>query len=115
MVPSVQASPWPLDGIADALGGAMLYEFSSGKAHALMAVRPVRLEGGTRLDVVGLVSDGDRLNAAEIDGAAVSIARHYGAQALAMCTMRGHVARACERNGWQITGVVMAKRFGNVQ
>lgn len=115
MLPSVQASPWPLDGAADALGGALLFDFTQGGAHALLAVRPVRLAHGTRLDVVGLVSDGDRLSAAAIDGAVVGIAKEYGAQALAMCTVRGHVVKACARQGWNITGMVMAKGVGNVQ
>lgn len=115
MLPSVHASPWPLDGPKDALSGALLFDFTHGGAHALLAVRPVRLTHGTRLDVVGLVSDGDRLSAAAIDAAAVRIAREYGAQALAMCTVRGHLVKACARNGWNITGMVMAKELNNVQ
>lgn len=115
LLPSVAASPWPMEGPGDVLTGAMLYEFTHGASHALLAVRPVALAGGRRLDVVGLVSDGDRLNGAAIDGAAVAIARELDCQALAMCTQRAHVVRTCTRMGWQITGMVMAKGINGVQ
>lgn len=109
LAPAVAASPWPMDGPRDVLDGALLYEFTHGGSHALMAVRPVVLAGGRRLDVVGLVSDGERMQGAAIDGAAVRIARELECQALAMCTQRAHVIKTCARNGWEITGMVMAK------
>lgn len=115
LLPSVAASPWPMEGAGDVLGGALLYEFTHGRAHALLAVRPVLLAGGRRLDVVGLVSDGERMQGAAIDGAAVSIARRLDCQALAMCTQRAHVVKVCTRQGWEVTGMVMAKGIGNVQ
>lgn len=115
LLPSVAASPWPLEGPGDVLTGAHLFDFTQGASHALLAVRPVRLDGGMRLDVVGLVSDGERLRGAAIEAAAVRIARALDCQALAMCTQRAHVVRACARAGWEITGMVMAKRIGHVQ
>lgn len=114
--PSVDANPWgPLEGPLDVFGGALLYEFTQGGAHALLAVRPVALARGVRLDAVGLVSTGDRLQAGAIDGALVAIARQHGAQQVAMCTQRAHVTRACARHGWEISGVVMTKGVGHVQ
>lgn len=115
LAPSVAASPWPMEGPRDVLNGAMLFEFTNGRAHALMAVRPVLLAGGRRLDVVGLRSDGERLQGAAIDAAAVRIARELECKALAMCSQRAHVIRTCARQGWGITGMVMAKEIGNVQ
>lgn len=115
MLPSVAASPWPMEGPGDVLGGSLLYEFEHGGSHALLAVRPVALAGGRRLDVVGLVSDGDRMRGAAIDGAAVSVARSLGCQAVAMCTVHQHVVNVCKRQGWFITGAVMAKELFNVQ
>lgn len=115
MLPSVLASPWPMEGPGDVLGGALLYEFTHGRVHALMAVRPVALAGGRRLDVVGLVSDGERMQGAAIDAAAVSVARQLDCAALAMCTQRRHVMQVCQRTGWDTTGVVMVKRVSHVQ
>ena len=110
LMPSVQASPWgPLEGPGDVLGGSFLFEFEQGGAHALLAVRPVQLQLGVRLDVVGLVSTGDRMQSGAIDAAACDIARQLGAQQLAMCTQRNHVAQQCARHGWTESGVVMTK------
>jgi len=110
LLPSVDASPWgPLEGPGDALGGAFLFEFEQGRAHALVAVRPVSLALGVRLDVVGLVSDGERMRSGALDAAVCGIAQQLGAQQVAMCTKHEHVARQCARHGWQQTGVVMTK------
>lgn len=110
LLPSVEASPWgPLEGPADVLGGSFLWEFQQGGAHALMAVRPVRLQLGNRLDVVGLVSLGDRMPSGAIDAMACQAAQQLGAQQLAMCTKHEHVARQSARHGWVQTGVVMTK------
>ncbi|CAN7409404.1 hypothetical protein [Acidovorax sp. LjRoot194] len=106
----MDASPWgPLEGPGDVLGGALLYELREGGAHALMAVRPVPLALGLRLDVVGLVSLGDRMRSGAIDQAACGIAAQLGAGQVAMCTKQEHVARQCARHGWIQTGVVMTK------
>lgn len=108
--PSVDASPWgPLESAGDVLGGSFLFEFEQGGAHALLAVRPVRLALGTRLDVVGLVSQGDRMQSGALDAALCDIAGRLGAAQVAMCTGKEHVARQCARHGWMQTGVVMTK------
>lgn len=110
LLPSVEASPWgPLEGPADVLQGAYLFEHRDGGAHALIAVKPVALALGQRLDVVGLVSLGDRLRGASLDASMVAIARALGVQQLAMCTNQKHVAHQCARHGWTETGVVMTK------
>jgi hypothetical protein len=114
LAPSVAVSPWPLAGALDVLAGSLLYEFTSGKAHALIAVRPVDRESGRRLDVVGLVSDGERLRSAELDVALLSIAHELGCQVMAMCTKVPHVIKSCARRGWEISGMVMVKEIGNV-
>lgn len=115
LMPSVLASPWPLEGAADVLTGALLYEFQHGQSHALMAVRPVALAGGLRLDVVGLVSLGERMQGAAIDAAAVSVARANGCSVVAMCSQVPHVIKTSTRQGWKATGVVMCKGVGLVQ
>ncbi len=108
--PSVDASPWgPLESPGDVLGGSYLFDFRQGGAHALMAVRPVRLALGTRLDVVGLVSLGERMRSGELDAALCGIAAQLGAAQVAMCTRQDHVARQCARHGWTETGVIMTK------
>ncbi|MES2482971.1 MAG: hypothetical protein V4609_13310 [Pseudomonadota bacterium] len=110
MLPSLAASPWgPLSSPRDAFGNAHLYEFTHGRSHALMAVRPVDLARGRRLDVVGLVSDGDRLPAAVLDFELVRLARGYQACLLAQTTQRPHLVKQCLRTGWLTTGAVMLK------
>ena len=110
MVPSVDASPWgPLESAGDVLAGSFLYEFGQGGARALVAVRPVSLAHGRRLDVVGLVSLGDRMRSGELSAAVCEIGRGFGAVQVAMCTKHEHVARQCARHGWEQTGVVMTR------
>lgn len=110
--PSVAASPWgPLASAGDVLGGAFLFEFEQGGAHALVALRPNNFAHGMRLDVVGLVSTGDRLPVGALDVALLGVARQFGADQLAMCTMRPHVERQALRSGWKKTGTVMVKNL----
>lgn len=110
LLPSVDASPWgPLESAGDVLGGSYLFDFTQAGAHALLAVRPVRLALGTRLDVVGLVSLGDRMQSGALDAALCDIAGRLGAAQVAMCTKHQHVAQQCARHGWMQTGVVMTK------
>lgn len=114
--PSVEASPWgPLEGHADVLTGAHLVEFTKGRQHALIAARRLELTHGVRLDVVGLVSDGDRLQAHDLDAALHTVALQLGAHQLAMCTKHRHIINSCTRYGWQITGTVMTKGLHHVQ
>lgn len=109
--PSVAASPWGLEGLADVLTGAFLYQFEAGSRSALVAARPVYVEGGTRLDLVGLVSIGDRLRIEEFGPEFEQIARAHGANEVAMCTKWPHVVRSCRRGGWAVTGTVMSKKI----
>ena len=106
--PSVDASPWgALSTVESVLHGAYLLDYRFGGQHALMAVKPVATERGQRLDVAGLVSDGDRLDSARFAGALRDFAAVRGFNLLTMATKREHIARACERAGWQRGGVVM--------
>ena len=111
MLPSVAASPWPLEGPGNVLPGALLYTLHDDNRRALIAVSPVNMERGRRLDVVGLVSLGDRLSAADTCAAIDQIAHQHQCRAVAMCTRRAHIVRACARHGWQITGMVMTKEI----
>lgn len=111
-MPSVEASPWgPLASALDVLNGSFLFEFEQGGAHALIALRPNQFAHGVRLDVVGLVSTGNRIPVGALDAALLGVAREFGAQQLAMCTMRPHVERQALRTGWKKTGVVMTKKL----
>jgi len=114
--PSVEASPWgPLEGHADILTGAHLVEFTLNRQHAMAAVRQVPLLHGVRLDVVGLVSDGDRLTMGTLGDALEQVAHQLGAQQLAMCTKHPHLVRACIRHGWAATGTVLTKGLHHVK
>lgn len=107
-VPSVEANPWgPLENLLDVLGGAFLFEFRQGGAHALAAARPVACANGRRLDVVGLVSAGDRLTAEHVRGLSLAMAARLECDMLAMTTMRPHLARTCVRAGWAETGQLL--------
>lgn len=114
-LPSVEASPFgPLEGVSDVLDGSALFEFNQEQRKALAAVRPVQLQYGKRLDVVGLVSLGDRLHRADllaVDDAAAMLACDMAT----ICTRHPHLTKALEKAGWQITGFVMAKRYQRVQ
>lgn len=112
LMPSVNANPFgPLEGPFDALGNSCLYEITQGRGRALVAVRPVDLAHGRRLDVVGLVSTGDRLSAATVAHALDDMAAMHDAGQLAMCTHRAHLVKGASRTGWAISGFVMTKGF----
>ena len=87
----------------------MAFEVTQDASRALVAVRPVQSSAGKRLDVMALVSTGDRLDALDFDAAVTSIARQIGAGQLAMATIHPHIARACQRAGWTPTGQLMVK------
>lgn len=87
----------------------MAFEVTQDASRALVAVRPVSSSAGKRLDVMGLVSTGDRLDALDFDAAVTSIAKQIGAKQLAMATIHPHIARACQRAGWIQTGQLMIK------
>lgn len=109
--PSLDANPWGWGTAAEVLGGAFAFEVDGGACRALVAVRPVVRSAGTRLDVVGVVSIGERLRAADFDAAMLDIARRFDARALAMATLRPHIAHAAARVGWRPAGVLMVKRM----
>jgi hypothetical protein len=115
--PSAAANPFgPLSAPGDVLQGSYLYEITDGPRRALMAVRPLDLTHGRRLDIVGLVSLGDRLHAGYmLDQAVPLIAAEHGADVLAMCTQRAHIVRQCARRGWEISGVVMNLKAPHVR
>lgn len=107
---SVAANPYgPLESAAEVLGGAYLFAFEHRSQRALLAVRPVHLSGGLRLDVVGMHGEGQRFQAAALDGGLEALARRNGAAALSMTTMHEGLAAAARRQGWVQTGVVMTK------
>lgn len=107
---SVHASPFGMAGPVDILAGSFLYAFEDGPRRALIAARPVHFALGNRLDLVGMVSTGERLQPSAMDLEFMDIARAHGAQAVTMCTRWPHIVRACARAGWASTGTVMQKR-----
>ena len=107
--PSVAANPWGFGEPLEVLQGCHAFEYQSNGQRALIAVRPVARQAGTRLDVVGLVSTGNRLNALEFDAALMGIAAQFSAAQLAMTTLRPHIANQAKRSGWIQSGVLMIK------
>lgn len=113
--PSIEAAPnGPLTTAARVLHDAHLLEYCNGDQHALLAVKGVALPLGNRLDVVGLVSDGARIHAAPAIEELRRFALLHGINYMTMQTRRPHVARACQRAGWQQTGVVMVGHVNHV-
>jgi len=110
--PCCLVNPFGYGTAPEILAGAYGFEYLQANSRALIAVKPVQRAGGVRLDVVGLVSTGDRLTAAGIDAAMTNIAARFGANLLTMATMRDHVARVARRAGWIETGVTMIKPIG---
>lgn len=107
---SAEKSPFgPLASPAEILHGSLLYEYCNRGQHALIAVKPLAFSGGVRLDVTGLVSDGDRLDGREFADAIDAVARQHDARIMALCTSVPHVAKTCLRNGWGISGTIMLK------
>lgn len=109
--PSVLANPWGFGTALEVLAGSEAFEYSHEGQRALIAVRPVQREHGTRLDVTGLVSTGERMRAPDVDAALLYLANGFGAKALAMSTLRPHLVAACKRTGWTEAGALMVKRL----
>ena len=109
--PSVLANPWGFGTPLEVLGGSHAFEYQHHGQRALIAVRPVGRQHGTRLDVTGLVSLGDRMNASDVDAALLQMAHGFGAKALAMSTLRPHLVAACKRTGWLEAGTLMVKNL----
>ena len=113
--PSIEANPWRHGSAMDVLQGAMAFEVCQDESRALVAVRPVKNSAGVRLDVMALVSTGDRLDGLAFDAAVTNIAHNLGAKQLAMATIHPHVANACRRAGWIPTGQLMIKILEPIQ
>jgi hypothetical protein len=111
MRPSAEASPWSLvEGFADCLRGAHLFQIEAAGVRALIAVRGVQMEAGRLLDVVGMRSLGDRAPAPLVLPVIEHLAREtYQADLLSMCTRHPHLVRACERQGWSNVAAIVNK------
>lgn len=104
------SSPFgPLASLEEMMRGAELYEYQHGQSRAYVAVRLVSLDGGKRLDVVGLASVGQRLAAREFNAAVDRLAVAYGADLIACCTSVPHVAKSCTGHGYTLTGAILTK------
>ena len=110
--PSVAANPWGFGTPLEVLKGCEAWAYEQDGQRALLAVRPVTREAGTRLDVIALVSTGNRLDGAAFDAAVTQLGHQYQAKQLAMSTLRPHVAAVCHRTGWTDTGILMIKKIG---
>lgn len=107
------SSPFgPLACIEQMMHGADLFIYERAKQRAFVAVRPVALFGGQRLDIVGLSSVGDRLQGRAFHAAIDRLAIDHRASLLACCTSVTHVAQSCTKNGFSITGAVLTKNTG---
>lgn len=116
MLPTVQASPFgPYEGPWDVLGNSCLYELTEANSRAMIAVKPVDMAHGRRLEVVGLQSLGDRLKAATVAKALDELAARHNANQLTMCTARAHIVKGASLHGWEISGFVMTKGAHRVQ
>ena len=95
--------------ITEMMRGTDLFIYEADRQRALVAVRPVALAGGLRLDIVGLSSVGERQHGRAFQGGIDRLALDYGADLLACCTNVPHVATSCTRNGYTLTGAILTK------
>lgn len=108
--PALDASPFgPLATPAEALGGSFLFEYADKGRHALVALRRSVYAAGSRLEVVGLASVGDRLQALPFYNAVEAIGRANGDRFVVCCTQRPHVVKSCVRAGFGISGAILLK------
>jgi len=113
--PSISMNPWRYGTALEVLNGCHAFELENGSQRVLVAVRPVQRQGGVRLDVVGLVSTGDRFESAKVFDGLDHIANLFSADQIAMATAVPHIARQCQRAGWLDAGVLMTKQIGPLQ
>lgn len=107
---SIAVNPFgPLASPFEVMNGAHLYEYTNKGQRALVAVRPVAFNAGNRLDIVGLASVGDRLQAKPFFAELDNLARDHQARILACFTQVPHVARTCHKNGFGINGAILLK------
>jgi hypothetical protein len=113
MRPSVDASPWAgVEGVQDNLGGSQLWEYSHDGRRVLLAVRALQLEAGRVLEVTGMRSLGDRVQAAPLLAVLDYMGRDlYAADLLSMQTRRPHLVAGCVRNGWSEAARVVVKNL----
>lgn len=98
-----------LASIEEIMQGAHLYSYERGAVRVLVAVRPVTFSGGTRLDLMGLRSLGNRLNRVDFFAALDRLGEAYGAQIMGCCTQVPHVADYCTKSGYSVTGAILTK------
>ena len=114
--PSIDANPWGFGTALEVLNGCHAFEYEHYGQRAIVAVKPVARQDGTRLDIVGLVSTGDRLDARTFNEGLLDIAARFDATQFAMTTLRPHLAKQCARTGWIQSGVLMIKPIrGRIQ
>ena len=114
--PSAAANPFgPLSSPTDVLTGSFLYQVESGDSCGLLAVRPLQLEHGNRLDVVGAVALRGRNRAAVVGQALDALALQFEADVIAFATQRPHLVRQAARLGFEVSGVVLTKRLHRVR
>lgn len=113
--PSVAASPWGWGTPMEVLQGSHLFELVDGGRRALLAVKPVQRTEGTRMDITGLVSTGDRLNARDLWAAVDQVGQVFEARAVAFMTAREHIARQADRVGFTRVGTLHLKPLGHMQ
>lgn len=111
MQPSADASPWAmLESFENALSGAHLFEVEQGASRALLALRGVQLQHGRLLEVVGMRSLGERVQAGALLAVIERLASEvYQADLLTMCTRHPHLVRGCERHGWTAAATIVNK------
>lgn len=108
--PALDRNPYgALESPGEVLTGSYLYQFDHRAQSALLAVRPLQLSHGVRLEVVGMVSEGQRFQAAALDRVMTEIAFAHGADQLAMMTKHAGLVRACVRHGWADSGRILTK------
>jgi hypothetical protein len=109
--PSIEVNPWGFGLAHEVLNGSEAWTFTAEKQRAIIAVKPVRRMQGARLDVVALVSTGDRLQADLFGQAIDQLAANYNAAAIAMTTQIHHVRHVAQRTGWVDAGFLMRKDY----
>lgn len=92
-------------------GGCHLYVYEDGEQRAYVAARPVKLQGGIRLDLIGVKSTGSKMCGAGFEAAVAEIAALHNAQWIALMTKIPKIAEKCIANGYTITGAVLTKKM----
>lgn len=110
LTPSTLKSPFgALASPVEVLNGSYLFEYVDGKQSALVAVKPVAFSAGNRLEVVGLRSFGDRLQQKPFFKELDALAMSNDARVITLLTQVPHVANACMKNGFGVSGAVLMK------